>query len=142
METHQILEITRPTHEMPSKTMAALRDIMIAIGAQTSKNGFALMRVERFFFRRAQQCAFAGMLENPSLDLIRLFILMSFYMLGACRRNAAFMYLGVASRAAAALGLHLTSFTQLEADEQQKRQVNCRGCSLFLTNMILGREYG
>lgn len=98
---------------------------MIAIGAQSSKNDLspASMRAERFFFKRAQQCAFAGMLENPSMDLIRLFILLSFYMLGACRRNAAFMYLGVAARAAAALGLHLTAVTAFDADEQQKRQV-------------------
>lgn len=137
-----MLGTTPPTHETSNRTMAALRDIMIAIGAQSSKNGFAFMRVERFFFKRAQQCAFAGMLENPSLDLIRLFILMSFYMLGACRRNAAFMYLGVSARAAAALGLHLTSFTQLEADEQQKRQVVCRNCSLFLTNGMPGPEFG
>lgn len=33
---------------------------------------------------------------------------MAFYMLGACRRNAAFMYIGVASKAASALGLHVT----------------------------------
>ncbi|KAL4981306.1 hypothetical protein BDW68DRAFT_196785 [Aspergillus falconensis] len=108
-EACQMLGTTPTANETPNKKLAALRDIMIAIGAQSAKNDLspAIMRVERFFFKRAQQCAFAGMLENPSLDLIRLFILLSFYMLGACRRNAAFMYLGVAARAAAALGLHL-----------------------------------
>lgn len=48
------------------------------------------------------------MLNDPSIDMVRLFLLMAFYMLGACRRNAAFMYLGVASKAATALGLHMT----------------------------------
>ncbi|KAL4782135.1 hypothetical protein BJX76DRAFT_302866 [Aspergillus varians] len=141
LETRQILGTTPPIHEAHNKTMAALRDIMIAIGAQSSKNGLAAMRVERLFFKRAQQCAFAGMLENPSLDLIRLFTLMSFYMLGACRRNAAFMYLGVAARAAAALGLHLTAFDLLEADEQQKRtRVWMSLCTLdLLVSSILGR---
>ncbi|KAL4918334.1 hypothetical protein BDW62DRAFT_181750 [Aspergillus aurantiobrunneus] len=140
-ETRQVLETTHPTHETPSKTMVALRDIIIAIGAQSSRNGLVAMRVERFFFKRAQQCAFAGMLENPSLDLIRLFTLMSFYMLGACRRNAAFMYLGVAARAAAALGLHLTSYTPLEADERQKKtRVWMSLCTLdLLVSSILGR---
>lgn len=46
------------------------------------------------------------MLCDPSVDMVRNFLLMSFYMLGACHRNAAFMYLGVASKAASALGLH------------------------------------
>ncbi|KAL6232470.1 hypothetical protein BDW75DRAFT_247146 [Aspergillus navahoensis] len=124
-EARQMLGTTPTTNEISNKKLAALRDIMIAIGAQSSKNDLSptVMRVERFFFKRAQQCAFAGMLENPSLDLIRLFILLSFYMLGACRRNAAFMYLGVAARAAAALGLHLTVFTPFEADEQQKSSI-------------------
>ncbi|RDW70516.1 Zn(II)2Cys6 transcription factor [Aspergillus mulundensis] len=142
-EARQMLGSTPPTHEIPNKRMAALRDIMIAIGAQSSKNDLspAIMRVERFFFKRAQLCAFAGMLENPSMDLIRLFILLSFYMLGACRRNAAFMYLGVASRAAAALGLHLTAFTLPDADEQQKRsRVWMSLCTLdLLVSSILGR---
>ncbi|KAL4993064.1 hypothetical protein BDV10DRAFT_33771 [Aspergillus recurvatus] len=142
-EARQMLETTPLTNETPNKKMAALRDIMIAIGAQSSKNDIspAIMRVERFFFKRAQQCAFAGMLENPSVDLIRLFVLLSFYMLGACRRNAAFMYLGVAARAAAALGLHLAAFTPFEADEQQKRtRVWMSLCTLdLLVSSILGR---
>lgn len=48
------------------------------------------------------------MLEDPCLDMVRCFLLMAFYMLGACRRNAAFMYIGVAAKAASALGLHVT----------------------------------
>ncbi|KAL4863097.1 hypothetical protein BDV12DRAFT_31767 [Aspergillus spectabilis] len=141
LEAHQMLGTTPPAPQTPNKTITALRDIMIAIGAQSSKNDTSILRVERFFFKRAQQCAFTGMLENPSLDLIRLFVLMSFYMLGACRRNAAFMYLGVAARAAAALGLHLTDYTLLEADEQQKRtRVWMSLCTLdLLVSSILGR---
>ncbi|KAL3455839.1 hypothetical protein BJX64DRAFT_271638 [Aspergillus heterothallicus] len=138
-ESRQMLGTSPPTTDTANKTMVALRDIMIAIGAQSSKSDPA--RVERFFFTRAQQCAFAGMLENPSFNLIRLFILMAFYMMGACRRNAAFMYLGVAARAAAALGLHLTDFASLELDEQQKRmRVWMSLCTLdLLSSSILGR---
>ncbi|KAL3469632.1 hypothetical protein BJX99DRAFT_240964 [Aspergillus californicus] len=141
IEARQMLGPSPPNDGTSNKTMAALRDIIIAIGAQSSKNDLAIARVERYFFTRARQSAFAGMLENPSLDLIRLFILMSFYMLGACRRNAAFMYLGVAARAAAALGLHLADFTLLEPDEQQKRtRVWMSLCTLDLLNSsILGR---
>ncbi|KAL2827521.1 hypothetical protein BDW59DRAFT_143913 [Aspergillus cavernicola] len=132
---------TSPPNEPANKTMVALRDIMIAIGAQSSKNDLAVARIERYFFSRARQSAFAGMLENPSVDLVRLFLLMSFYMLGACRRNAAFMYVGVAARAAAALALHLTDSTLLETDEQQKRtRVWMSLCTLdLLTSSILGR---
>lgn len=37
--------------------------------------------------------------------MIRLFLLLTFYMLGANQRNAAAMYLGIATRAAVVLGL-------------------------------------
>ncbi|KAL4973095.1 hypothetical protein BDW66DRAFT_168867 [Aspergillus desertorum] len=139
-EARQMLGTTPPTIQTTNKKLAALRDIMVAIGAQSSKNDLspAVMRVERFFFKRAQQCAFAGMLESPSMDLIRLFILLSFYMLGACRRNAAFMYLGVAARGAVALGLHLTAVTPFDADEQQKRQAALSTLDLLVSS-ILGR---
>lgn len=57
-------------------------------------------------FTCAQKFAFEGFLCDPSLDMVRVFLMMAFYMLGACHRNAAFMYLGIASKAACALGLH------------------------------------
>lgn len=83
----------------------AVMDAAVAIGAlcQTSPDGH---RFSQLSFRRAQRKAFTGLLEDPNLDVVRAFLLMAFYMLGACRRNAAFMYLGVASRAAVSLGLH------------------------------------
>lgn len=46
------------------------------------------------------------MLEDPNINIVRVFLLMAYYMLGSCRRNSAFMYLGIASRAAVSLGLH------------------------------------
>lgn len=54
----------------------------------------------------ARKIVFEGMLEDPTVHLVRIFLLMAFYMLGACRRNSAFMYIGVASKSADILGLH------------------------------------
>lgn len=62
------------------------------------------------------------------MDLVRVFVLMSFYMLGACRRNAAFMYLGVASRAAVALGLHEDSSGSTSRDDNDQRYVPSDRC--------------
>lgn len=103
-------------------TRRALRDVIIAIGAQSWKTDPDTVQIERFFFNRGQRRAFSSMLETPNLEMVRLFLCMSFYMLGACRRNAAFMYLGVAARAAVALGLHQTdSSGAITPDERQKR---------------------
>ena len=94
---------------------------MVAIGAQSLPNERKTLQVERFYFVRGQRRTFANMLEDPSVDLVRVFLLMSFYMLGACRRNTAFMYLGVASRAAVALGFHADLPAPISLDESDKR---------------------
>ena len=70
-------------------------------------------------FRRAQTLTFRRMLEDPDLEMVRVFLLMSFYMLGHCRRNTAFMYLGTATRAAISIGLHTCS--DLHGAENQLR---------------------
>jgi hypothetical protein len=50
--------------------------------------------------------------------MVRLFLLLSFYMLGACNRNAASMYLGVAAKATVVLGLHhLSSHKNLQKED-------------------------
>jgi hypothetical protein len=103
------------------KTRAAIRDLMIAIGAQSCPNEPETVQLERFFFTRGQHRTFANLLEDPSMDLVRAFLLMSFYMFGACRRNAAFMYLGVAARSAVALGLHTDSSGALSLSEKDER---------------------
>jgi len=63
------------------------------------------------------------MLTNQSLSTVRLFLLLAFYMLGACHRNAASMYLGVAVKAAIVLGLHNSAnYRHLQKDECCIRQ--------------------
>lgn len=84
----------------------AALNMMLAIGSQCrGQNPFDSYNATRSF-TCAQKTAFEGFLCDPSLDMVRIFLLMAFYMLGACHRNAAFMYLGIASKAACALGLH------------------------------------
>lgn len=80
--------------------------LMVAVGAQCYGPTKDAVVWAAELFSYARKLAFAQMLESPSLDLVRVFLLMAFYMFGACRRNPAFMYLGCASRAADILGLH------------------------------------
>ncbi|VUC35839.1 unnamed protein product [Clonostachys rosea] len=97
----------RPNED--SKTKSPLRqaaaDLVIAIGAQ-SESASTARSVGQRYFTKARERAFASFLEDPDLDMARTFLLMAFYMLGECRRNSAFMYLGIAVKAALALGLH------------------------------------
>ncbi|XHG04149.1 hypothetical protein AWENTII_007429 [Aspergillus wentii] len=141
-EATEILNESSHASTDPNNTRTALKDVMVAIGAQSCKSYPIAIQTERFFFARGQRRAFASMLENPSLELVRLFLLMAFYMLGACRRNAAFMYLGVAARASVALGLHQTDSSGLLSmiEQNQRSQVWMSVCVLdFLVSSILGR---
>ncbi|RAL05361.1 Zn(II)2Cys6 transcription factor [Aspergillus ibericus CBS 121593] len=123
------------------KTKSALADMIIAIGAQSTKRTPSMEQAERFFFSRAQRSAFERMLENPSLELIRLFLLMSFYMLGACRRNTAFMYLGVAVRAAVALGLHLTELADAVPSPEQHQRARV-WMSVYILDLLVSSILG
>lgn len=89
---------------LPSLKQASI-DLVIAIGAQCDSPASA-KSIGQASFRNARRQAFMGFLEDPDIDMVRTFLLMAFYMLGECRRNAAFMYLGIAAKAALALGLH------------------------------------
>jgi hypothetical protein len=95
----------RPDWSSSSPQKQAALGMVIAIGAQC-KSASSSRDVGQGYFRQAQSQAFNGMLEDPDIDVVRSFLLMAFYLLGECRRNAAFMYLGIATRAAVALGLH------------------------------------
>lgn len=82
-----------------------LTDLVVAVGLQCEPTTDTHDR-EMACFRDSQRQAFSGMLEDPDIDMVRTFLIMSFYLLGECRRNTAFLYLGIATRAAVALGLH------------------------------------
>lgn len=97
---------------------------MVAIGAQCCGASPGDVTAAAGLFSYARKLALEKMLENPSLELVRAFLLMAFYMLGACRRNSAFMYLGVASKAADILGLHMPAqYKNLPSDARHARYV-------------------
>ena len=101
----------------PSINVATI-SLVLAIGAQCRGDTPGDYHHAASYFSNGQQLAFQGMLCDPSLDMVQQFLLMSYYMLGACHRNAAFMYLGIASKAASALGLHRSDqYRELPANE-------------------------
>ncbi|KXH52876.1 hypothetical protein CSAL01_09801 [Colletotrichum salicis] len=101
---HSTGKVAWPSEHSPHLS-DAIRDMVMAIGAQCS-SALEAQDHSFTFFRKAQRQAFSGLLEDPDLDMVRLFLLMAFYMLGNCRRNTAYMYISIAVRAAIALGLH------------------------------------
>lgn len=86
--------------------MAAIFYLVMAVGAQ-SRSLYPLDgKRANLFFDHGRQLACLGLLEDPSMPTIQAFVLMSFYMLGACRRNGSCLNLSTAVGASYALGLH------------------------------------
>jgi len=92
--------------------------LAVAVGAQ-ARNRRLDSNYARAYFERGRQLSFESMLENPSHALVRLFLLMAFYMLGACQRNAACLYLGISAKTASIIGLHDENQYQGEMDMDQ-----------------------
>jgi hypothetical protein len=80
-------------------------DLVIAIGAQCTSEQTS-QDIGREIFREIQHHALSKLAQDPSLEMIRAYLLLAFYMLGECQSNTAYMYLSVAARAAITLGLH------------------------------------
>lgn len=85
--------------------------LIMAIGALT-RTVDDLDQAE-FFFLRGREIGVSSFLEDPSVLTIQAYALITFYMLSATRRNGAFMLLGIAVRAAYALGLHRSDISNL-----------------------------
>ncbi|KAK5102135.1 hypothetical protein LTR70_006635 [Exophiala xenobiotica] len=114
--------------------------IILAIGAQCRGRPSDIQLASNCF-KHGRSIAFGDMLINPSISMIKVFLLMSFYMLGACRRNAAFMYLGVSAKAACALGLHTKDYYRnLPHYTTETRQALWK--SLFILDTIVSSVLG
>ncbi|CAF3645633.1 unnamed protein product [Fusarium graminearum] len=86
------------------KVSAAVFFLILAIGAQTCPENRDTEAEQYFNYGRF--LTVSNIMDDISISAIQSNILITMYLLGASRRNAAFMYLGSAVRAAYALGIH------------------------------------
>jgi hypothetical protein len=98
-----------------------------AAGAVVSDTGVASSKdgpsQAEMFLQRGRELVAASFMDDPSVMTIQSYALIAFYMLSACRRNGAFMLLGIAVRAAYALGLHRGDISRLfERKERETRE--------------------
>ncbi|KAL1952882.1 hypothetical protein VTO42DRAFT_4069 [Malbranchea cinnamomea] len=119
---------------------SAMFYLVLAIGAQASASESTQARAERYF-TRGRQLAFSAFSEVPSLLTVKTYILIATFLLGACRRNSAFMNLGTALRAAYALGIHRSSANILFCDKE-RRDRNRAWKSLRVMDIFLSASLG
>ena len=86
--------------------------LILAIGAQVRPTEGGEELAESYF-NCGRQLVVSSFMDDPSVLTIQSYALITMYMLIVCRRNGAFMNLGIAVRAAYALGLHRSDISAL-----------------------------
>jgi hypothetical protein len=109
--------------------------LVLAIGAQTApEENDELAEV---LFTYGRYLTAQNFMEDASMLTVQSYALITMYLLGACRRNAAFMYLGIAVRAAYAIGLHrkdvASSFSLEEFKARERLWKVMRILDLFMS---------
>lgn len=95
--------------------------LVLAIGARNQPFDNDVQAEQ--YFQRGRELAVSSFMDDPSVLTVQSYILIAFYLLTSCRRNGAFMLLGIAIRAAYALGLHRSDISALfESRERQTRE--------------------
>jgi hypothetical protein len=111
--------------------------LALAIGAQARARDEIDDNLAERCFGYGRQLAMFTLMDNPSLLTVQAFILITYYMIAACRRNGAFTNLGVAVRAAYALGIHRHEtnilFIPEEGIARERAWKTLRVCDLFLS---------
>ena len=119
---------------------APLCFLTLAIGAQVCPQDRDNLADDLFAYGR--RLTVEHLMEEPSLPTVHAYNLITMYMLGACRRNGAFMQLGTSVRAAYALGLHVRAspgtFSPNDFARRERLWIATRTLDLFLS-ASLGR---
>ncbi|KAL3496327.1 fungal-specific transcription factor domain-containing protein [Aspergillus germanicus] len=80
--------------------------LILAYASQARASNSVEKRRAHSFYHHGRHIALLHLTDDPSLETVQAFILISLYMLACSRRNGAFLNLGIAISAAKALGLH------------------------------------
>ncbi|KAK1983791.1 fungal-specific transcription factor domain-containing protein [Colletotrichum cereale] len=122
------------------EAMSCIFFLAFGIGAQRCPEDRDADAEKYFHYGRFLAVSYA--MENPTYNTVRSYILITVYLLGASRRNSAFMHLGVAVRAAYTLGIHRkdnpTLFSSEEQETRERLWRALRVLDLFLS-ASLGR---
>lgn len=113
--------------------------LILAIGAQSTDDPMGIADV---YFNHGRFLTGQYLTEDVCIQSTQLYVLICLYLLGASRRNVAFVCLGHATRSAYSLGLHQQSvaglFSEAENRERARLWKTIRVLDLF-TSASLGR---
>ncbi|KAK1976843.1 fungal-specific transcription factor domain-containing protein [Colletotrichum cereale] len=109
--------------------------LVLAIGYQSSNEDRAAS-----YFEYARNIALANLSGNINVPTIQTFILVTLYMLGSCQMNGAFLFFGIAVRAAYSIGIHRTEINSRFGPEIHRQRdrlwKSLRVLDLFLSTSM------
>ncbi|KAH6623756.1 hypothetical protein F5144DRAFT_497414 [Chaetomium tenue] len=115
---------------------SAVNYLVLAIGCQKSDEHTA-----QLYFDYARSVAFASLSANVGVASVQVFILITIYSLGACQLNGAFLFFGIAARAAYSIGIHRLA-VNARFDPEVHRQRDCLWKSLRVVDLFLSTSMG
>ncbi|KAM0438476.1 hypothetical protein ACHAPT_001225 [Fusarium lateritium] len=89
--------------QKPDDSTTVVNLLVLAIGRQMDNEELA-----QDYFEYARDKAYANLSGNLSVTTIQIFTLITLYMLCSCQINGAFLFFGIAVRAAYSVGIHRT----------------------------------
>ncbi|KAK1856959.1 fungal specific transcription factor domain-containing protein [Colletotrichum chrysophilum] len=109
--------------------------LVLAIGYESAEEDLASS-----YFEYARNTALTNLSGNINVPTIQTFILVTLYMLGSCQMNGAFLFFGIAVRAAYSIGIHRTEInSRFGPDIQRQRDrlwKSLRVLDLFLSTSM------
>jgi len=113
---------------------SAVNYLVLAIGCSDD-------RIAQLYFGYARDVAFASLGGNLGVESIQAFILSTLYMLNASQINGAFLFFGIAVRAAYSIGVHRTAVNSRFGSEAH-RQRDRLWKSLRVVDLFLSTSMG
>lgn len=96
---------------------SAVHFLVLAIGYQATHEDLAVT-----YFDHARNIALANLTGNLTVSTIQAFVLITVFMLGSCQTNGAFLFCGIAVRAAYSIGVHRTEINARFGPETQRQR--------------------
>ncbi|UKZ86516.1 uncharacterized protein TrAFT101_002342 [Trichoderma asperellum] len=108
-----------------TSSSAALLYLVLAYAAQVRSESAQDTHRSQSFFYHGRRIALIELTEYPTMETAQAFTLISLYMLGCCRRDGAYLNLGIAISAAKSLGYHRpeAAFSQCEEDKRLRKRI-------------------
>lgn len=125
----------RQSHDGPDNMTSVIYYLVLAIGQLKHDH-----HLSQSYFDFARDRALANVGGNMSIATVQAFLLITLYSLCACQINGAFLFLGLAVRAAYSIGIHRTEVNSRFGPEMRRRRdrmwKSLRVVDLFLSTSM------